>query len=67
MLDFKYILDAHIDKETDTIVLSDAINRNTDDDTKVGRTEIKCKACGAMNKASSQRCEYCGTELHGNE
>lgn len=67
MLDYKYIIDAHIDKKSDTIILSDAIYDDLDDDSNADKSEIKCKACGATNKASSRRCEYCGTELHGDE
>lgn len=65
MIDEKYILDIHIDKQSGKLIFSDASNTASymkqEDETEF---ETVCKNCGAKNSSSSNRCEYCGTPLH---
>lgn len=70
MIDSQYVLDIHIDENTNTLVLSRGpkidvyatIKKLLLSDAGF-QNGIKCPNCGAANEFGEKTCEYCGTKL----
>lgn len=74
MIDKKYFVNAHIDEDTNCIIIkavksSQEISEDQHeaaDDQQMQYTSVTCKSCGGMNKILKgmvSECEYCGSPI----